>query len=351
MEQLCINGEAVSALNLQQWRQGKSGILADVAFFLEEWYAPTDYMQLHTSGSTGTPKTIHAAKAAMRASAAATCRFFDLQAGNRALLCLPMRYIAGKMMVVRALVAGLELLVTEPSSTPFAAWEQEVDFAPIVPMQALTTLQQPNGYAQLGKARILLLGGGFVDPALEAALQACRAPIYASYGMTETLSHIALRRVNGAERTGLYTPLPGVRLGISPAGTLVVSAPFLGIEQLATNDLAEITPNGALRLLGRADSVINSGGIKIQAEALEQQLAAATGLQVLVLPVPHPVLGQAIGLLWEGAADKEPLLQQAVASLPKYHKPLRIRHLALPKTPTGKPDRKAALAFLVDKQA
>ncbi len=351
MEQLCINGEQVSAQNLQEWRQGKSGILADVAAFLEEWYAPTDYMQLQTSGSTGTPKTIQAPKAAMRASAAATCRFFNLQAGNNALLCLPMRYIAGKMMVVRSLVAGLKLLVAEPCSTPFAAIEEEVDFAPIVPMQALTTLQQPNGHAQLNKAHILLLGGGFVDPALEAALQACEAHIYASYGMTETLSHIALRRINGVERTRLYTPLPGVQLRLSPEGTLVVSAPFLGIKHLATHDLAEISPGGALRILGRADSVINSGGIKIQAEAIEQQLTAATGLQVLVLPVPHPVLGQAIGLLWEGAADKEALLRQAVAALPKYHKPHLTRHLALPKTPTGKPDRHAALAFLIDKQS
>lgn len=351
MEHLCINGEHVSARNLQQWRQGKSGILADVAAFLEEWYAPTDYMPLHTSGSTGTPKTIQAAKDAMRASAAATCRFFNLQAGNSALLCLPMRYIAGKMMVVRALVAGLELLAADPCSTPFAALEQEVDFAPIVPMQALTTLQQSNGCTQLDKARILLLGGGFVDSALETALQACRAQIYASYGMTETLSHIALRRINGVERTGLYSPLPGVQLSISPAGTLVVSAPFLGIEHLPTHDLAEITPDGALRILGRADSVINSGGIKIQAEAIEQQLAAATGLQVLVVPVPHPVLGQAIGLLWEGTADKAALLQQAIASLPKYHKPYLTRHHILPQTPTGKPDRRAAIAFLIDKQA
>lgn len=347
MEQLHINGETVGPHNLQDWRQGKGGILADIAAFLDEWYAPAESMLLHTSGSTGTPKAMQACKAAMRASATATCRFFGLRPGHRALLCLPMRYIAGKMMVVRALVGRLELVVAaEPGSTPFAALREPVDFAPIVPMQALTTLQQANAYTQLNKAGTILLGGGFVDPALEEALQTCKAHVYASYGMTETLSHIALRRINGPTRTDAYSPLPGVELSLSPAGTLQISAPFLGIEHLTTNDLAEISAEGNLRILGRADSVINSGGIKIQAEELEQELTAATGLQVLVVPIPHPVLGQAIGLLWEGPATKAAPLQQALAALPKYHRPQKIQHGTLPRTATGKPNRLAAVQLL-----
>lgn len=318
------------------------GILADLAAFLRDWHADTPTMELHTSGSTGTPKTITVTKEAMMAGARATCRAFGLQAGDSALLCLPLRYIAGKMMVVRALVGGLNLVTAEPCSTPLAKINAPIDFAPLVPMQALTTLQQPNGMAQLEKARIILLGGGFVDAALETALQSCQSAVYASYGMTETLSHIALRRINGEHATPYYTPLPQVSVRLSPRGTLALSVPYLGIEDMETNDLAEILSDGRFRILGRADSVINSGGIKIQAETIEQALTAATGLQVMAVPMPHPILGQAVGLLWEGATEKETALQQAIQALPKYHQPHKVQHHPLPRTATGKVNRIAA---------
>lgn len=325
------------------------GILADLEAFLQDWYSDTPTMELLTSGSTGTPKTITVSKEAMRASARATCRFFGLQAGASALLCLPLRYIAGKMMVVRALIGGLNLVTAEPGSTPLAEITAPIDFAPLVPMQALTTLQQPNGMAQLEKARIILLGGGFVDAALETALQTCKSAVYASYGMTETLSHIALRRINGEHATQYYTPLPQVSVRMSPRGTLALSVPYLGIENMETNDLAEILPDGRFRILGRADSVINSGGIKIQAESIEQALTAATGLQVMAVPMPHPLLGQAVGLLWEGADENEAVLQQAIQDLPKYHRPHKVLHHPLPRTATGKVSRAEAAAFMIDK--
>ena len=333
MQPLLVNGAPFEP------HEPQDGILADLAAFLKEWESATPTMCLQTSGSTGTPKCIEATKAAMRASAEATCRFFGLQRGDKALLCLPMRYIAGKMMVVRALAYGLELVTPPPSSTPLATLQTTVKFAPLVPMQAHTTLQQPDGMAQLEKADIILLGGGFIDAALEDALQDCSSAVYASYGMTETLSHIALRRVNGAQRTACYTPLPGVAIRLSSRGTLAVSAPSLGIEYLETNDIAEIHPDGTFRILGRVDNVINSGGIKIQAESIEQAIITATGITCVVVPLPHPVLGQAVGLVWEGNEALQPALMQAIDTLPKYHKPRRIIHAAIPRTPTGKPDR------------
>lgn len=333
MQPLFVNGAPF------EQHQPQDGILADLAAFLMEWESATPTMCLQTSGSTGTPKCIEATKAAMRASAEATCRFFGLQRGDKALLCLPMRYIAGKMMVVRALVSGLELVTPPPSSTPLAALQTTVKFAPLVPMQALTTLQQPDGMAQLEKVAIILLGGGFIDAALEAALQTCSSAVYASYGMTETLSHIALRRVNGAQRTACYTPLPGITIRLSSRSTLAVSAPSLGIEYLETNDIAEINPDGTFRILGRVDNVINSGGIKIQAESIEQAILAATGITCVAVPLPHPVLGQSVGLVWEGDEALQPALMQAIDTLPKYHNPRRIIHTAIPRTPTGKPDR------------
>ncbi len=337
MGSLLVNGKPFCPLSTQP-----QGILAELANFLQEWQSPADTMQLHTSGSTGTPKSITVTKKAMRASAEATCRFFGLGPGDSALLCLPLRYIAGKMMVVRALVGGLNLVTAEPCSTPLAGLHTPVDFAPMVPMQAYTTLQQACGMAQLAQARTILLGGGFVDTALETALQACPSAVYASYGMTETLSHIALRRINGQNATPYYTPLPGVSLCLSPRGTLSISVPYLGIVGMETNDVAELLPNGKFRILGRLDSIINSGGIKIQAESIEQALTTATGLQVLAVPMPHPVLGQAVGLLWEGDAAKAPTLQRAILNLPKYHRPHKVLHTPLPRTATGKVNRAAA---------
>ncbi len=327
------------------WRQ-RGGILSELADFLDEWDSPCPTMALQTSGSTGKPTLLHAGKDAMRASALMSCRAFGLQQGDTALLCLPLRYIAGKMMVVRALVGRLRLVVVEPCADPLATPDLEgvsLDFAPLVPMQAIRCLARRNGRAQLAGIRNLLLGGGFVEPELEAALQdipTCRA--YASYGMTETLSHVALRRLNGAERSPFYSTLPGVTAGLSAEGTLCLRAPHLGIRHLETNDLAEMNAAGGFLILGRRDAVINSGGIKIQAEEVEGHLRSATGLTLIAVPRPHPELGQCLALLWEGSEEEEPRLRAACQTLPRYHRPHLLHHLtALPRTATGKLARAA----------
>lgn len=347
MQDSAINADGctITPANLPAMR--RAGKLSpELADFLSKWWSDSPTMVLQTSGSTGAPKRMLATKTAMVASAAATCRFFGLNPGDSALLCLPLRYIAGKMMVVRALVGGLNLVTAEPSSTPLASLTQGVDFAPLVPMQVAATLALPEGAAQLARVRTLLLGGGFIDPALAEQLQKSTTRVFASYGMTETLSHIALRAVNGPQRSEWYTPLPGVKLTLTPADTLQISVPWLGIDALCTNDLAEIAPDGGFRILGRVDAVINSGGIKIQAEEIEQELHRLTGLQVLALPLPHPRLGQCVSLLWEGPREAESALREACATLPRYHKPHFIHHAPLPRTESGKPARARALQLL-----
>ncbi len=333
------------------WRHA-GGLLAELADFLDAWESPSPTMELQTSGSTGAPTLLHARKKAMRASAEMSCRAFGLREGDTALLCLPLRYIAGKMMVVRALVAGLRLAVVEPCSDPLAAPELEearqregltLDFAPLVPLQAIRCLAGEGGAERLAHVRRLLLGGGFVEPSLEEALQgipSCRA--YASYGMTETLSHIALRRLNGGERSPFYRPLPGVELSRSAAGTLCIRAPHLGIAFLETNDLADIRADGCFLIHGRRDAVINSGGIKIQAEELERRLHEATGLTLIAVPKPHAELGQCVALLWEGSPADEARLQAACDTLPRHHRPRLLRRVKqLPRTATGKLARAA----------
>ena len=344
---ISIDGCTITPDTLDSWEKGRVGIQADLAAFLREWWSPHDAIPLQTSGSTGKPKTISASKEAMCASAAATCRAFELKAGDSALLCLPLRYIAGKMMVVRAMVGGLRLITAEPSSTPLAAVDTTIDFAPLVPMQLSTTLASPRGMEEVSRVRTILLGGGFVDAKLEAQLQTLPCRIYTSYGMTETLSHIALRAANGSLRSEWYTPLPGVTTGISPAGTLYLSVPYLGIDHLTTNDLAERTDDGRFRILGRADAVINSGGIKIQAEDIERELTSRTGLQVLAVPMPHPMLGQCVALLWEGPEDAYPSLLAACKELPRYHRPHHVLRAVIPRTETGKTARAKARDIII----
>lgn len=345
--ELIVNGEPVTPATLDSRRSGRNALPAELADFLAEWYSDTPTMQLHTSGSTGVPATLHADKNAMLASAQLSCRIFGLESGQQALLCLPLRYVAGKMMVVRALAAGLHLLVREPSTTPLERVFTPVDFAAMVPLQAARTLAQPGGANALGRIRTLLLGGGFIDPALEESLRALPNRVYASYGMTETLSHIALRRINGPEASDAYTPLPGVKLSTDADGALQICVPHLGIEHLQTNDMAEIRKDGSFIILGRRDAVINSGGIKIQAEELENRLQADVGgISVLALPAPHPELGECIALLWEGAAGKESELNKACEQLPKHQKPLYTLRVNLPRTASGKPARAEAKEIL-----
>lgn len=345
---IIVDGCTITPESLSTWRQERTGIQAALADFLAEWWSDSPGIELQTSGSTGAPKCMLATREAMMASAATSCRFFGLKPGDTALLCLPLQYIAGKMMVVRALVGGLNLIITEPSSTPLARHADSINFAPMVPMQVATTLAQPNGAEQLARVSTLLLGGGFVDTALEMQLQELPCRVFTSYGMTETLSHIALRAANGPQRSDWYTPLPGVSLSLSPAGTLQITAPYLNIHNLATNDLAEIGKDGIFRILGRADAVINSGGVKIQAEDIERTIHRLTGLHALVLPLPHPVLGQCVALLWEGPEDAEQALHSACATLPKYHRPHLIKRVILPRTTSGKIARKQAAALLAD---
>ncbi len=335
---MLISPRNADAATRARWRE-LGGLAGEVADFLDAWDSPSPCLRLQTSGSTGEPTSLEADKQFLRASACMSCRAFGLREGQCALLCLPLRYIAGKMMVLRALVSGMKLALVEPCSDPLAALEEadcRLDFAPLVPLQAARALERDGGTAQLGRIGTLLLGGGFIPPALEEALQALPCRAYASYGMTETFSHVALRRLNGAERSESYRPLPGVSLSLSAAGTLCISAPMLGIRSLETNDLAEAERDGSVRILGRRDAVICSGGLKIQAEALERRLHAATGLELIAVPRSHPTLGSCVALLWEGPPEAEAALRAACRRLPRHHRPRRLRRgSALPRPAPG----------------
>ena len=323
--------------------------------FINQWRDGSDTVEVHTSGSTGDPKVMHVEKRRMLASARATCDFLGLKKGDTALLCMSVDYIAGKMMVVRAIERDLNLVTVEPSSHPLASPDvndmgRKLDFAAMVPMQVYSSLQVPREREILGSIRHLIIGGGPLDPSLEEELRGFGNAVWHSYGMTETLSHIALRRVSGQDASPWFTPLPGITLSTDENGCLVIDAPHLCPERLVTRDVVEMEEDkGGLqrfKVLGRIDNVINTGGVKVHIEQVERELAPHLALPFLITKCPDPKFGEVVVMLLQGTEADVPAAQSACERhLSKYARPKRILPVeTLPMTPTGKPARAEALA-------
>ena len=322
---------------------------AGLQSFLSEWFNESSVMTVQTSGSTGTPKPIAVSKERMIQSAQMTCSFLKLNKGDKALLCLPLQYISGQMMVVRALTVGLDLIIRNPSGNPLSDLQTPLCFAAMTPMQVYNSLQVPEGKERLMQIGILLIGGGAIEPELSRALQTFPNLVYSTYGMTETLSHIALRRLNGIEASDYYTPFPSVQLTLSQEKTLIIEAPQVSDAIIYTNDIAELLPDGRFRILGRKDNIINSGGIKMQAEEIEEKLRSVLSGNFAITSVPHPKYGEAVVLL---IPQNQTISQeQIITLLPVFHRPKYILKIeTLPLTPTGKIDRPACrkLAAKID---
>ena len=327
-------------------------IQEDLQAFLAEWHDPSPFLEVQTSGSTGSPKRMRVRKDRMLK-------------GDKALLCMPLRYIAGKMMVVRSLYAGLDLEVREPSGHPLADWgDTPLRFAAMIPLQVYNTLRVPEERKRLEQTDILIIGGGAIDAALEQEIRQMPNTVYSTYGMTETLSHVALRRLNGPEASPYYHPFPSVTLSLSPDNTLVIDAPLVCDERLVTNDVARLLPDGSFAIIGRKDNIINSGGIKIQIEEVEERLRPYLDLPYAITAAPDPRLGEAVVLLIaprscetvspprvtphmkaimsDSAQLSCEVSTVALASLPKYLRPRHVIEASeIPQTGSGKIDRAA----------
>lgn len=324
-------------------RYGEDSFHVRLAEFLAEWFDDSDTLCVHTSGSTGVPKELHVEKERMMNSARMTVRFLRLRAGDTALLCMPLPYIAGKMVVVRALVAGLNLIPVRPCGHPLAEVAEAPAFAAMIPMQVFNTLQVPAERGRLEGIRQLIIGGGAVDAALGGVLRGFPNAVWSTYGMTETLSHIAMRRLSGPEASEWYTLFEGVSVSLSPDGALIVHAPAVNPGRLETNDLVELDAQGRFRVLGRRDNTINTGGVKVQVEQVEEALAARLPFPFAITAAPDAKFGERIVLLVEKVPADHPAIAPAVAALPPYWRPKQVVSVpALPKTGTGKPDRAAA---------
>lgn len=319
--------------------------------FLEEWNNSSDTLLVHTSGSTGKPKPMLVEKRRMEASARRTCEFLGLKEGDSALLCMSLDYIAGKMMVVRSIVCGLRLISVTPSGEPLKTVTEPIDFAAMVPMQVYNSLKDPVQRERLRQIRHLIIGGGAIDDGLAAELRDFPHAVWSTYGMTETLSHIALRRLNGPETSDWYTPFDDVSVSLTDEGCLVIDAPAVHEGPLVTNDIAELRLPSLLgegagerlfRILGRKDNTICSGGVKIQAEEVERLLRAYLREPYLISKRPDKKFGEAVVLLTE-STDMETVRRVCREVLPRYWQPRYYVHVAhVPLTPTGKPARHEA---------
>ena len=338
--------------------------------FIDEWNNDSEYVEVKTSGSTGEPKRMLVEKRRMLNSARITCDFLGLKAGDTALLCMSTDYIAGKMMVVRSIERGLKLIEVPPCGHPLNNSQLsarlsclasdhrssgrlaqprivncQLDFAAMVPMQVYNSLQVPEEKERLMAIRHLIIGGGAIDEAMEAELRTFPHAVWSTYGMTETLSHIALRRISGPEASEWYMPFPAVKLSTTNEGCLVIDAPEVCAQTLITNDIVELKSDGRFRIRGRKDNVICSGGIKIQIEEVEQTLKKYMRVPYIISKRKDEKFGEIVVLLTEGDTVEAQTICEQV--LPKYHQPKVYLHVnQIPLTETGKPARKKILDLI-----
>ncbi len=312
----------------------------EVNEFRDEFLNDSPTIIVQTSGSTGVPKVMTVSKEKMFNSARATIDFLQILPTDVALLCMPVKYIAGKMMVVRSIVNNMRLEVVEPCGNPLKNVNFEVDFLAVTPMQVYNILCDNITRNRLQKIKNVIIGGGAIDEKMEAALREFPNNIYLTYGMTETLSHIAVRKISGKDHTDFYRPFPDVEITISDKGTIVVNAPKVCDTTLDTNDIGELVEGGFV-IRGRLDNVVNSGGVKIQIEEIEAQLKAHISCPFAFTSVADEKFGEALVLLVE-TPDITAIAEVCEQQLDKIKRPKKIVTAKVPLTETNKIDRKKA---------
>jgi len=302
-----------------------------------DFLSEQEFILQQTSGSTGSPKTILLSKQAMLKSAENTIDFFNLGENQAAVLCLPIKYIAGKMMIVRAFLAEMNLILIEPASLPDFSNSGKIDFCAMVPMQAAKLLEQ-NKWPDI---KTLILGGAETNPGLTEKLQSVETAIFETYGMAETCSHVALKQLNGKFPQTVFTALPGINIATDEKECLVIDASFLP-KKICTSDRVEMVAPNQFKWLGRIDNIINSGGIKIQPEILEKEIGGILQKPCVILGKPDELLGQKVVLIVETSVPDDPkhILAKLALFIDKKMLPKTIRFLnEFPRNKSFKIDR------------
>ncbi|SMC88668.1 AMP-binding protein [Moheibacter sediminis] len=314
----------------------------EIYSFIKNWFSESEFIISKTSGSTGIPKEIKIPKTAMKMSAEMTGKFFGLNQGNTALLCMPVSFIAGKMMIVRALELKLKLYCVEPKSKINLDFTDKIDFVPMTPMQV------ENSFDQLPKIKILLIGGAPLSDEFRNKLLPLKTQNFESYGMTETITHIALKKISEE----FFTTLNGISIRKDERDCLVIQTPYFE-EEITTNDIVEIKAEHQFKWLGRFDNVINSGGIKLFPEQIESKLKSFIKDELIISSLPDSTLGQKLILIIEDRnnskfkIDKKSNLIFQNSKLDKYEVPKETYFLnEFPRTESGKIKRNEILDLI-----
>jgi len=356
MESIILNGkefqpDSLNAIRLHLLALSPESIL-DITSFLEEWWSDAENIIVQTSGSTGTPKRIELSKKTVRESARKTIQFFSLKPGDTAVLCLSAKFIAGKLMLVRAIEGKLNLLVTEPESNPLINLKnQTIHFAAMVPMQVYSALQNPTTASRIKKIDTLLIGGGELTPKLRDELKGFKNKVYLSFGMTETATHVAVQQVGGQNPETYFSALPGVRFRLDNRHCLIIEADHLE-QSVVTNDLVLLKNQQQFEWLGRWDNAINSGGIKHIPELIEKELEPYIKSAYFVAGFPDEQLGQKMVLVVEDkpwpAGKFEELIDRLSESLSRYELPRDVKFCGqFLRTPTDKIDRNGTIKTII----
>lgn len=334
-----INNKHLSILDIQEklvktpaWEKG-------IYEFIMNWFDESDYILQKTSGSTGTPKEIMLKKSAMIASAQSTLNYFNLEKNNTAWLCLPIEYIAGKMMVVRAITGRLNLIITPSKGIPSIPSEP-IKFTAFVPLQLQQLIKSG---ANLSKIENIIIGGAAMSLSLIQQCQTLPSKIFASYGMTETCSHIALQQINGAKKQEHFHVLNNITISKSEDDCLKIQAPNILDKEIETTDIIELNSPTTFKWIGRKDHVINSGGIKISPEEIEFKINLIINAACLIIPIHDEKLGQKLALIFEQKYRNvlnENILEKIKAVLGKHHTPKVVYYISeFPRNKSMKIDR------------
>ena len=315
--------------------------------FIQSWLRGEEEFTVPTSGSTGKPKEIKIARDIMEKSVKMTANALNLAEGDSSLTCINTSYIGGKMMLVRALTLGMQLTIVSPSSNPFADLKpgKHFDFMALVPLQLEILVGKDIYRKALNQAKAIIVGGAPVSEHLNQKLQVLKAPVYATYGMTETVSHIALKKLNGLGQEENFQVFEEVEIGQDKRACLTIRSVLTGGKKLITNDRVKIINNHEFRWLGRIDNVVNTGGIKVQLEELElriHQILIGLGRNenLMVAAIDDARLGQKLTLLLEGEKKQDNELLDLMKKQLSYSSPREIKWVPeFFRTGTGKINR------------
>lgn len=352
---ITINGLDYSAGSLKELADAK--IQSEATPFWEislyrfvlDWISDSAIVEVKTSGSTGKPKRIQLEKEKMIQSAKRTGSFLNLKPKTTALLSLPTDFIAGRMMVVRAFVLGLNLIPVAPKGNPLEFKNEDFYFAAMTPMQVLNVFKNDKGSIKLCRIKNLIIGGGEISKELAQKISKLRNNSWHSYGMTETITHVGLKKLNGSNQTGYFEALPGVTFEKDQRDCLVIHASYLSENSIITNDIVNLYSTSRFEYIGRFDNVINTGGLKFSPEDIEKKLEHYLDQKVLIVGLPDEILGQKIAAVIEGSKENIIDFQMVCkkARLSKFENPKEVYYLAeFPRTANGKINRKALLKLI-----